>query len=121
MLQGTLVGWHVAVCAYGAYAPTWGCSVAVTVYAPESIVSACPSATRRLLEAAPRNATVSSTGVARDAVCGTARRSNASRSLSCMVDGDRLLIGCRRHRRTSRRIENFYTYEGKIRNVQRTR
>ena len=84
MLQGALVDWHVAACAYGAYAPTWGCNVADTVYAPESIVSACPSATRRLLEAAPRNATVSSTGVARDAVCGTARRSNVSRSLSCM-------------------------------------
>ena len=37
-----------------------------------------------LLYGAPRNATVSSTGVERDAVCGTARRSNASRSLSCM-------------------------------------
>ena len=85
MLQGALVGWHVAACACGAHVPTWGCSVAHTVYVPESIESACPSATRRLLEAAPRNATVSSTGVARDAVCGTARRSNASRSLSCML------------------------------------
>ena len=62
-----------------------GCCCCCCSYAPESIVSACPSATQRLLEAAPRMATVSSTGVARPAARGTATRSIARQRMRSII------------------------------------